>query len=231
MYVQVVVIAVYTYFLTALLSNQYIHDEEKDPKLMKMDYVPILIILQFIFYMGWLKVAETMLNPFGADDDDFEVNDLIDHNIQTSYLIVDEMHQEHPELLKDQFWNHIPTSLPDRVSGKRSASQPGKCDIFDIDENKQKSVPRLPKRTNTNNTLIQVNDDEGIKLSLPSKDSLKPRADVIDKNYHHFSNVAESQNTIEGYMQKIKSQNLATDSGQSRSGKVREESILKIKYV
>ncbi|KAA0202322.1 hypothetical protein HAZT_HAZT010600 [Hyalella azteca] len=45
-------------------------------------YVPTFTILQFFFYMGWLKVAESLINPFGEDDDDFDTNYLVDRNVQ-----------------------------------------------------------------------------------------------------------------------------------------------------
>lgn len=41
-----------------------------------------MTIIQFVFYVGWMKVAEALLNPYGDDDDDFEVNWAIDRNLQ-----------------------------------------------------------------------------------------------------------------------------------------------------
>ena len=52
-----------------------------------MDWpVPIMTVLEFIFVIGWMKVAEVLLNPLGEDDDDFEVNSIIDNNISVSYI-------------------------------------------------------------------------------------------------------------------------------------------------
>ena len=108
-YTQVVTLAVYTYFLTALLGRQNVEGHGYVIDL----YFPIFTLLQFFFYMGWLKVAETLINPFGDDDDDFELNWMVDRNLQISYLIVDEMHHEHPELIRDQYWDEVlPTELP-----------------------------------------------------------------------------------------------------------------------
>ena len=49
-------------------------------------YIPLFGILKFIFYFGWLNVAETLINPFGEDDEDFDVNYLINRNLQLAPL-------------------------------------------------------------------------------------------------------------------------------------------------
>ena len=47
-------------------------------------YVPIFTLIEFIAYLGWIKVAETLLNPWGDDDEDFQINYLIDRNFQVN---------------------------------------------------------------------------------------------------------------------------------------------------
>ncbi|KAK0083812.1 hypothetical protein PV325_008167 [Microctonus aethiopoides] len=117
-YTQVVTLAVYTYFITSVMGRQWVATSTV-PSTIDL-YFPVFTTLQFFFYVGWLKVAETLINPFGEDDDDFEVNWIVDRNLQVSYLIVDEMHHDHPELIRDQYWDEIfPMELP-----YTAASQP-----------------------------------------------------------------------------------------------------------
>lgn len=84
--VQVVTLAVHTYFLTTLMGRQFL-DPSKDYDGHEVDfYFPVFTFLQFFFYMGWLKVAEVLINPFGEDDDDFDMNWLVDRNLQVCRL-------------------------------------------------------------------------------------------------------------------------------------------------
>jgi hypothetical protein len=181
-YLQVVTIAVYTYFLTAMFTEQYTHKDGEVTD--KYFYLPDLITLQFIFYMGWLKVAETMMNPFGDDDDDFEVNYMIDRNLQMSYLIVDEMHNEHPELLKDQYWNEIPQTLLDRHQSHidlRHKKTKERTDVFDVRDEKGASdystMTEIIAGSGTKVGESQRSRQSGSQRKIDSK--LIPRGDVI----------------------------------------------------
>ncbi|XP_059216213.1 bestrophin homolog 14 isoform X2 [Stomoxys calcitrans] len=119
-YTQVVTLVLYTYFIAALVGRQMLpymptQNGKEDSDL----YFPLFTALQFVFYVGWLKVAEVLINPFGEDDDDIELNWLIDRHIKAAYMIVDEMHEEHPELLRDQYWECVvPKDLPYTVASE-----------------------------------------------------------------------------------------------------------------
>uniref|UniRef100_T1KST6 Bestrophin homolog n=1 Tax=Tetranychus urticae TaxID=32264 RepID=T1KST6_TETUR len=126
-YTQTVTIAVYTYFGAKLIGRQYttisssnstatessqldfgsstVNQTNIDPiAFLGTDttpftfYIPFFTIAEFFFFMGWLKVAEQLINPFGEDDDDYDCNWILDRNIFVSFIIVDGMHQKHPDL-------------------------------------------------------------------------------------------------------------------------------------
>jgi len=73
-YRQVVYLAVYVYFICALIGSQV---TANDPE----TYFPVFLVLKFIFFVGWLKVAEALKNPFGDDGDDFEIGPLLSRHI------------------------------------------------------------------------------------------------------------------------------------------------------
>ncbi|RCN45966.1 hypothetical protein ANCCAN_08002 [Ancylostoma caninum] len=60
-----------------------------------------MTILQFLFFVAWMKVAEALLNPLGEDDDDFECNFLIDRNIAIGMAIVDQTSDKFPTMKMD----------------------------------------------------------------------------------------------------------------------------------
>ena len=73
-------------------------------------YYPIFMTVRFLFIFGWLRVAETLYNPFGEDDEDFDLNELLNRHFKVSMGIVDE-HEDPPELRKDKFWNKVEPEL------------------------------------------------------------------------------------------------------------------------
>lgn len=92
-YFQVATIATLSYFLTALVGHQYVRNKTKmDWNYFDLDLVPIFIVLHFLFFMGRLKVAQSLLNPFGENDDDFELDEIINTCIRNSNLIADQMY-------------------------------------------------------------------------------------------------------------------------------------------
>jgi len=97
-YSQVVTVAVYSYFAIALVAEQYKVEEEINL------WYPFFLSLRFLFYFGWLETARALYNPFGNDDEDFKLDELIDRHIQVSMAIVDGQGQV-PALEKDKFWD------------------------------------------------------------------------------------------------------------------------------
>ncbi|KRZ56592.1 Protein pelota -like protein [Trichinella nativa] len=140
---EVVTIAVYGFFAASLMARQYLNPSKNYPGHNVDLYVPIFTILQFVFYMGWLKVAESLINPLGEDDDDFEINYIVERNLQAGYLIADENYGRIPPLERDIHWNDVQAEIPHTAAsiGLKDNPQIGSASAIEIKPEKAELAP------------------------------------------------------------------------------------------
>ncbi|XP_042889981.1 bestrophin-2-like [Penaeus japonicus] len=100
-YTQVATMATYTFFISSIMGQQFLDPSQGYPGHSIDGYIPMFSILRYLFYMGWLRVAESLLNPFGEDDDDFDIIEFLDRHFEVSCLIVDEMLTVQPDAVQD----------------------------------------------------------------------------------------------------------------------------------
>ena len=171
-YTQVVHLAVYFYFAVALIGRQSIMTEERGDTY--QSYTPIFLIAEFIFYFGWLNVAATLYNPFGDDDDDFELMGLVNRHIRVCMDIVnDDREGEVPNVEDDLFWQpplDAPTDWKPTFEIRTTQVQPTRS--FSIRRLLSRVVPMEEEMAS-----MQVESrDQGLmrRISRPSKQTHQP---------------------------------------------------------
>ncbi|CAO1424598.1 unnamed protein product [Diamesa serratosioi] len=216
-YTQVVTLAVYSYFVVALMGQQWIEDKKMaNGQINRIDlHFPIFSLLQFFFYMGWLKVAEQLINPFGEDDDDFEVNWMVDRNLQVSYLIVDEMHHDHPELLKDQYWDSVlTTELPYTVASMGDRQDPPQSSTAHIEVKKAGAeiIPMVPSTLRIDEMVGKTNDNaSGIHFTASGR---KRATSASTSSMQSLAGTMTRVSTVTSMLKRF----LSRDSDSSRPG-------------
>ncbi|KAJ1362585.1 hypothetical protein KIN20_022186 [Parelaphostrongylus tenuis] len=170
-YPQVVFLAVRSYFIICLVSRQSLIGDGAPAKTTVDVYVPFMTMLQFLFFVAWMKVAEALLNPLGEDDDDFECNFLIDRNISIGMAIVDQTCGKYPTLVMDNlserdFSRYNGTTGEHALVGSAASVlfPPSSTDAF----SREGSFLSFSKTSVGRRSQLSTSDKKSSKLSQPS---------------------------------------------------------------
>jgi len=78
-FIQAVTLVVNIFAIVSLMGKQFFDFKEK---LLVIDcYLPILPAMQYLAYLSWLRLGEVSVNPFGEDDDDFDIVSLFNNHV------------------------------------------------------------------------------------------------------------------------------------------------------
>ncbi|XGW29596.1 hypothetical protein V3C99_008998 [Haemonchus contortus] len=199
-YPQVVFLAVRSYFVLCLIARQsvLIHGETPKDGSSIFPIIPLLMTsLQFVFYVGWMKVAESLMNPLGEDDDDFECNYLLDRNLSLGLSIVDECYNDLPLQQRDIFWSAeaIEPLYSADTAVKPINPQIGSAAMYEPREDEVVMMPRIDGEDLDN---ISFDDQEArllprgvsvvsVNRHLGSRSSLSSRKGLVDSIRKQFS--------------------------------------------
>jgi len=191
-YTQVVTLAVYSYFFALLFGRQFLYSVDDGHKIDL--YIPYFTIFEFIFYMGLLKVAEVLINPHGEDDEDFEINEVIDRNIEVSLLAVDKLYDKLPKLQKDKFWKDYNINLPYAPNTKRH--DPFIGSTIDMREVRSRSnissrnnFRDLPENIDENGNIKHMNNNKAKEMRI----NMEELEDYSHPTRYSVNNVRNSQ--------------------------------------
>ncbi|KAH9281182.1 Bestrophin-3 [Echinococcus granulosus] len=95
-FTQVGTVTIYSFVIASVFSWQFLDVKQNYAHRLVDLYIPVFGILQLIFFLGWLKVAEALINPFGEDTDDFAIDEYIKRNLQITNFLIEKLHDEAP---------------------------------------------------------------------------------------------------------------------------------------
>jgi len=115
-FIQAVTLMVNIFAVVSLMGKQFF---DFNRKLLVVDcYLPILPAMQYLAYVSWLRLGEVSVNPFGDDDDDFDIIALFDNHIKraSDILLLFELGLHSPtkeslELTQDTLFKEV-SSIP-----------------------------------------------------------------------------------------------------------------------
>ncbi|CAI4222161.1 unnamed protein product [Auanema sp. JU1783] len=140
-YTQVAALATYSFFFFCLFGRQFLDDDEG------IDFrIPLFTIVQFLFFVGWFKVGQDLMRPFGLDDDDIELNYILDRNLVSSFAIIHTLHlASPPNFEEDSYWTYS-------QSGKKPENSSLLWGRIDLTRTAHKHPPK-------SHTYIDIDDD------------------------------------------------------------------------
>ena len=108
-YFQNVIIAIYSFFLMAAVSGtqryqsheifmEFIVTATPTEKLQLRILAELVTLLQFVICAGVLCTSSTLISPFGRDDSNIDVIDIVRRHLCLAYLVVDELHSVIPQM-------------------------------------------------------------------------------------------------------------------------------------